>query len=212
MPSRSLRPQSLLVLVGLLGVLAGANRPEARADERTMPLRTSFVQLALDGHAWMTTALAGTSSKRSGAAEAERRSADPQAAPPSLVAPQIAVVVRDWRHSLRLAGAASTVFDDVRPSGSDRMVLVRAAVGSRIAPFVQVGVGQWRLDPVHFPTLPSDAELAAQLGAGVELRLGTLAVATEAHQTGFYRERRAGEAIPEFPSMLSWSLAARASF
>lgn len=199
------------VISGLCGALAGATQAGAKADERGLP-RTSLAQLATEGHAWLTTALAGASPTTGARGREHGGAPQDDRAPPSFFAPHVGVVVRDWRSSVRLAGAAGNVTDDVRPSGSDRMVLVRVAVGTRIAPFAEIGAGQWRLDPLYFPFVDRETELAARFGAGLELRLGALAVAAELHDTALYRERRAGRATPDFPAVLGCALAARATF
>ncbi len=204
-----------------LGLSAALTSPLAHAAEPGLsraPAASPFVQLVEDGHAWMNATLTGARRRALPVdGDARRQSARGVAThtgllAPALLAPQVGVYVRDWRRSMRLAGASSTVLDDVRPSASVRMVLVRVASGDAVAPFIQAGVGQWRLDPQHFPALSSETELAGQIGGGVELRLAQVTVAAEAHQTAMYRERRAGETVPDFPALIGWSLAARGSF
>lgn len=92
------------------------------------------------------------------------------------VAPRVALVARDWGSAYRLAGDRLSLVDGMRLSESTRMVMSRVRVGdphiTRISPFAQVGVGQWRTDPNLLPLTPRSTELATQLGGGFELRLG----------------------------------------
>jgi hypothetical protein len=126
--------------------------------------------------------------------------------------PHLSFVARDWGVSQVLWGHLS-VADQLRLSRSSRMVVGRLRfAGGRLAPFAQVGVGQWRIDTSVIATLPTDVELAGQIGGGVELEIaGTAALILQGDCTFFFPEGRE-------PQMLSsghvWGtlLAARANF
>jgi hypothetical protein len=93
------------------------------------------------------------------------------------------LVAHDWEAARPLIGRLAPT-DEVKHGRSKRMVLLRGRfVEGPVAPFVQLGLGQWRIDP-DMPALPHDAMLAGQVGAGVELALATWAsVALEANCT-----------------------------
>src|SRR5690606_36543739 len=83
------------------------------------------------------------------------------------VAPRVTLVARDWASSTRLAGDRLSVVDAIRLSASTRMVVGRARLSNaRFAPFVQIGMGQWRVDRNYLPFTPSSIEVASQLGTG----------------------------------------------
>lgn len=88
------------------------------------------------------------------------------------VAPRVTLVARDWASSTRLAGDRLSLVDGMRLSASTRMVVGRARLsGTRFTPFLQVGVGQWRVDPNYLPLTPRMVEIASQAGTGFEVRL-----------------------------------------
>jgi hypothetical protein len=126
--------------------------------------------------------------------------------------PRVSLVARDWNASQVLWGHL-TVTDQMRLSRSSRMVVSRLRLaGGRLAPFAQIGVGQWRVDTSVVATLPTDVELAGQVGAGFELEVAPFAViALQADCTFFFPEGRE-------PALLAsghvWGtlLAARARF
>lgn len=137
-------------------------------------------------------------------------------APPELqwlgTSPHISFVARDWGVSQVLWGHL-TVADQLRLSRSSRMVVTRLRfAGGRLAPFAQIGVGQWRVDTSVIATLPTDVELAGQLGGGFELEIApSAALVLQGDCTFIFPEGRE-------PQMLSsghlWGtlLAARAQF
>ena len=54
---------------------------------------------------------------------------------------------------------------------------------------MQLGVGEWRIDPAMFPNARSYSEVAGQVSAGFELRLPSgLRVAGEAPYTALYHD------------------------
>ena len=117
--------------------------------------------------------------------------------------PKVSLVVRDWGSAYRVTGDRLALIDELRLTSSTRMLLSRARLSaSRVAPFVQVGLGQWRTDPYLLPLTARYTELAAQATAGVEVRvIGTWQVAWETAMTGLYREQRgAGD-----PAASMWS-------
>ncbi len=93
------------------------------------------------------------------------------------------LVARDWEAARPLVGRLAPT-DEVKRGRSKRMVLLRGRfVDGPVAPFVQLGLGQWRIDP-DMPAMPHDALVAGQLGAGVELAVASwVSVALEADCT-----------------------------
>ena len=128
------------------------------------------------------------------------------------LSPQLSIVARDWGKSQRLLGYLGPT-DLLRLSRSSRMVVTRVRLGhGRIAPFAQLGVGQWRVDTSVLATLPSDVEVAAQVGAGFELRLAPGAVlALELDGTTLYREAHEPQMVA-CPRMWGGLVAGRAVF
>ena len=126
--------------------------------------------------------------------------------------PTVSLVARDWGSSFRVAGERLALVDALRLTSSTRMVLTRfRATDSRISPFVQVGLGQWRTDPFLLPLTPSYMELAAQAAGGIELRLmGSWQVALESTVTSIYRER--SDASMPSPHLWSTTVASRVDF
>jgi len=126
--------------------------------------------------------------------------------------PSVSLVARDWGSSFRVAGERLALVDALRLTSSTRMVLTRFRMtDSRISPFAQVGIGQWRTDPYLLPLTPSYMELAAQAAGGVELRLmGSWQIALESTMTSIYRER-SDRSMPS-PHMWSTTFASRVDF
>ncbi len=93
------------------------------------------------------------------------------------------LVARDWEAARLLMGHLAPT-DEVKRGRSKRMVLLRGRfVDGPVAPFAQLGLGQWRIDP-DTPAMPHDAVLAGQLGIGVELALASwVSIALEADCT-----------------------------
>jgi hypothetical protein len=110
------------------------------------------------------------------------------------LAPTFSLVARDWSSAYKVAGSGDrlALVDALRLTSSTRMVLSRVRVNdSRISPFAQVGLGQWRTDPYLLPLTARYTEIAAQAAAGVELRIiGTWQIALETTMTMLYRESR----------------------
>lgn len=131
------------------------------------------------------------------------------------VAPKVTLVARDWASSTRLAGERLSLVDGLRLSASTRMVVSRARLSNaRFAPFVQLGVGQWRVDRNLNPHMQRYVEIASQLGTGFELRLTRRwQVAGEVSATSLIREQRDAEptAVPQ-GVLWSASLASRVEF
>jgi hypothetical protein len=110
------------------------------------------------------------------------------------VAPTFSLVARDWTSAYKVTGAGDrlALVDALRLTSSTRMVLARIrANDSRISPFAQVGLGQWRTDPYLLPLTARQTEIAGQVASGIEVRLiGTWQVALETTMTMLYRESR----------------------
>ena len=105
----------------------------------------------------------------------------------------LSLLARDWDTARLLMGRLSAV-DQVRHGRSWRMALLRGRFAEGpIAPFVQLGLGQWRVDP-DSPAMPHDVILAGQVGAGVELALSSWAsIAIEVDCTALAPEHRYGD-------------------
>lgn len=125
---------------------------------------------------------------------------------------RVSLVARDWGASQILWGNLS-ITDQMRLTRSTRMVVSRVRFANgRIAPFGQLGVGQWRIDQSILPTLPGDAQPAAQLGGGFEVEIAPHAtLAVEGDCTMLYHEGRVPESLA-VAQVVSALLAARATF
>jgi hypothetical protein len=128
------------------------------------------------------------------------------------VVPSISVVARDWGRSELLVGQLA-VTDQFRLTRSTRMVLTRVRLADgRFAPFVHLGVGEWRVDRTLLPTLPQAQDLAGQVGAGFELAVARHAtLALETAGTLLYLDDDASRSITS-AALWSSTLAARALF
>jgi hypothetical protein len=128
------------------------------------------------------------------------------------VAPRVTLVARDWASSTRLAGDRMSVVEQVRLTSSTRMVVGRVRLsGARFTPFVQLGLGQWRVDRNYLPLTPSTIEVASQLGTGFELRLTRRwQLAAETTVTSLIREGQNNS----LPQTMLWStlVASRVEF
>ena len=128
------------------------------------------------------------------------------------VAPKVTLVARDWASSTRLLGERLSVVEQLRLSASTRMVVGRARLsGARFTPFLQVGLGQWRVDRNHLPLTPHTIEIATQVGTGFELRINRrLQLAAETSMTTLIREGQ----NDSLPQNLLWSalIASRVEF
>ena len=130
------------------------------------------------------------------------------------LSPRVSLVARDWGETHKIAGGSSLVLTDVmRLTRSSRVLMSRVHLGSGpLVPFVQVAVGQWRVDTNMVPTLPGATEAATQLGAGFELApVRGVRLACEGSWTRFYREGRDRDALP-ITKVVSGLFAARADF
>jgi hypothetical protein len=126
--------------------------------------------------------------------------------------PNIAIVARDWRDQRRLAGK-SYLADALRVLHSQRMVISRVRLGDgRIVPFAQLGLGQWRIDRDLMPFLPSETDIAGQVGAGFECRLTRdWELAAEGTWTLLYRESHEAAAV-QSPLVMNAFIASRVRF
>jgi hypothetical protein len=129
------------------------------------------------------------------------------------VTPHLSLVARDWSGVQALMGGHVSLTDQLRLSRSIRMVVARVRLADgRFAPFVQLGVGQWRVDTELLPMLPRDTELAMQNGAGFELRFArSWRVALEIDHTVLYRETREPQQVSG-PYLLGAFLAIHTAF
>lgn len=119
------------------------------------------------------------------------------------VAPKVSLVARDWASSTHLAGDKLGLLDSYRLSASTRMVVGRVRFsGARIAPFMQLGFGQWRVDTRFNPLTPQEVEIAGQLGTGLELRMSRRwQIAAEFTATSLIREGQ----FDQQPQNVLWS-------
>ena len=94
------------------------------------------------------------------------------------------LVARDWDAARALMGRM-TATDEVKRGRSKRMVLLRGRLlDGPVAPFVQLGLGQWRVDPDTPGAIPHESLVAGQLGVGIEYAIASwLSVALEADCT-----------------------------
>jgi hypothetical protein len=106
----------------------------------------------------------------------------------------LSVVARDWEGAKGLAGPTSSS-DAIRVSRSSRMLVGRVAMAvGRLAPFLHIGVGQWR-DPDPHLVSPS-TQNAALTGAGIEVSLfAGCGVTIEYDWTTMVLESRRAEAV-----------------
>lgn len=118
------------------------------------------------------------------------------------VAPRVSFVARDWGSSLRLAGDRLSLVDAMRLTQSTRMIVTRVRFGdlavSKVTPFAQVGLGQWRTDTNIMPLTPRSTEIAGQAGGGIEIQASrSWQLALESSVTALYREQREDTSIPQ---------------
>lgn len=106
------------------------------------------------------------------------------------VAPRVSLVARDWGSAFKVAGDRLALVDAMRLTSSTRMVMTRVRLSDRrFTPFLQLGLGQWRMDPNLLPLAPRNPEIAAQMGGGFELAiLHNWQVAVETSATVIYRD------------------------
>jgi hypothetical protein len=126
--------------------------------------------------------------------------------------PHLSLVARDWGGAQLVVGHLSLT-DQWRLTRSSRMLVARVRFAEgRLAPFGQIGLGQWRIDTDLVPSLPRDLELAGQLGSGFELRLAeATTVALEADYTVLYREQHEPQMVCG-PHVWAAFIAARSRF
>ena len=128
------------------------------------------------------------------------------------VAPRMSFVARDWGATHRLFGDRLSIVDTQRLTRSARMVMMRVRLNdSRLTPFAQLGLGQWRVDTLLMPLTPRSEELAGQIGGGFEIRVRKWQIAMESTVTAIYRESREANNIPQ-TRMWSTMLAAKVDF
>ena len=182
-----------LCLVASLVAFAVA-RP-AEASDKNPQVPSSVVD---EAQRWLAAAYAGptaasdpTSHGSSSSTTAERAAAATTQQPFVDFSPNASVVARDWSSSMKIVGERTMLLDETRPTASNRMLMGRLATDARLTAFAQVGVGEWRIDPVMFPTARSYSEMAGQIGSGFELRLRpNLRVGGEVQYTILYHDMR----------------------
>ncbi len=192
--------------------LTSALAPEAKAD--AVRLTVDWNRVLKQGESWVI-AQAETEREPAPRSLDLTRSTSSAALGSAWVgaAPNVSRVARDWGAARRLAGGPLALTDALRVSRSCRMVMTRMRLGEgRLVPFAQLGLGQWRVDTDFVPHLPRDVELAAQFGAGVEMRLlPGWELAAETDLTVLYREEHEAQQI-SVPRMWGTFLASRVQF
>jgi hypothetical protein len=169
------------------------------AEADPMRLQVDWGKTLLLGQEWLITG-----------ARAEKASAEPGASAPGGtegaledttpwvgVAPHLSVLGRDWNESFVFTGRLTTT-DVLRLTQSNRMLLTRVRFGDGvIVPFAQLGFGQWRVDTNMLPGWACDTEVAAEVGAGFELRVRkAYSFAIESDYTVLYRDQPEPTNIP----------------
>lgn len=206
--------RTAIVISTVLFIGASAER-DAHASDTALRTSTTILNLVEDGNRFVTAAMAGTAPN--GSESSPGAHANPTAEtvePPPLVdiLPRASLVARDWKGSMKVAGR-TMLLDDLRPAASQRMVLFRIESDARLSPYAQVGAGEWRVDPVLLPALPTWQALAGQIGAGAELRTSKgVQIAGEVGYTFFYS---AGPPLPAddiAPRLLTVLFAAQTSW
>lgn len=132
------------------------------------------------------------------------------------VAPSVTLVARDWASAYKIAGDRLSLVDALRLSESTRMVVSRVRLSSfnvsRLTPFAQLGVGQWRTDTNLVPVAVRSIEIATQVGGGIELRLTrSWQLAGEATATMIVRDEREYDNLPQ-TKIWSSTIASRLTF
>lgn len=129
------------------------------------------------------------------------------------VAPSVTLVARDWASTYKIAGDRLSLVDALRLSESTRMVVSRVRLSNtRLTPFAQLGVGQWRTDTNLVPLAVRSVEVATQVGGGIELRLTRAwQLAGEATATMIIRDEREYDNLPQ-TKIWSSTIASRITF
>jgi len=197
---------ALAVVVAMLALAAPAKADDVRLEVRWDKVLSQGWHLAMEGVVpeHESSAAIGTESAHPGPSEFGNAFFG--------AAPHVSLVARDWGEARRLAGRLS-VTDQFRLSRSSRMVVARVRLGEgMLAPFGQLGLGQWRVDTDLMPGWARDTEVAAQFGGGIELRIThAYAFAVETDYTVLYRETHEPQNIP-YPRFWGTLAASRVEF
>ncbi len=187
----------------LIACLLAAGTTTSLAHAESPRTMTDWERALVEGRAW---ALAKSGDDRTVLPDAAPRESGP-------ITPRLTVVARDWAESHRLFGPELSLTDVQRVSRSTRAVVTRLSlVGGAFAPFVQVSIGQFRVDPSLLLSLPQRSETAAQVGAGFQLSLShRWRIAAEGNFTQIYREGRSSDDLP-LSGVASGVMASRLTF
>jgi hypothetical protein len=114
------------------------------------------------------------------------------------VDPHVSVVARDWGEGFRLYGAPMALSDQLRLTRSSRMIMSRVRMGNgRIVPFMQLGMGQWRVDTSTLPAMHYDIQIASHAGWGIEAHLAkNFDLVAESSTTFIMRDSRDPGSLP----------------
>ncbi len=203
-PSSTIGRRAAIAAVALVATLSGASGT-ARAGEP---------RLSLEWERLADLLRSGTQALARGQAPVLVRPESTSGEDEHLVdmTPRLTLVARDWSGAQLVSGRLALT-DQIRLIRSSRMVVSRLHLGSgRLAPFAQVGLGQWRIDGDLLPGMPHTLETAGQLGAGFELKLLSRAVvAVEVDDTILCPLDGEREIVPDI-QIWAASLVARAVF
>jgi hypothetical protein len=204
---KAVRLASVLLTLSLT-VVAVTLAGSAQADP--LRLKVDWGKTVVLGQQWL---LAGAEAEKASLELRPRPETETEIATPLVgLAPHLSVLGRDWNEAYLFMGRLSTT-DVFRLSRSSRMMFTRVRFGDGIiVPFAQVGFGQWRVDTNVLPGWVCDTETAAQLGAGLEFRVGKVySVALETDYTVLYRDQRDPTNIP-YPRFWGGMAATRMRF
>jgi hypothetical protein len=186
----------------------------APAHADPLRLHVDWGRTLEQGQQWL---LAGARAKvslemQAGVGSSGASHAEEPATPWLGIAPHLSVLGRDWNESYLFLGRLSAT-DVFRLTQSNRMLLTRVRFGDGIVvPFAQLGFGQWRVDTNVMPGWAGDTEVAAQVGAGVELRImNVYSLAIESDYTVLYRDRWQPQDLP-YPRFWGATAATRIRF
>jgi hypothetical protein len=186
------------LLASFLVGAALAYAPSAAASDDAR-LSVDWAKFLDQSWAYVSHAVEQPASGTSGGAQVGRASSwlgsylgagEDENAPWVVFVPRVSLVARDWRNARILSGERLALTDQMRVTSSSRMVLGRVYLGGgRIAPFGQVGAGEWRVDRDLVPNYACDQEMAAQVGFGFESKVTrSAALALETDYTVLMRD------------------------
>jgi len=111
--------------------------------------------------------------------------------------PRASILARDWSSTFPIAGGALSLNDQFRLARATRMAIARVHVTSgQWSPYVDIGVGQWRVPTWSAARVSRYEEIAGQISIGVDIELTpSWHIGLEQSGTVLYRER-GGSTLP----------------